>query len=117
MIVDLPFLLAVGAFGWGLSLVTYRSIARLSGWPLGVAQQAVPALTVVTGAVCVAIAVIYALAIGLLHGGAVILTFGVGLAIFWSGFLRVGSQSALLLAPLSTVLLLASRLLSAIGYI
>ncbi len=41
-----------------------------------------------------------------MHGGVVILIFGVALAIFWSGFLRVGAQSALLLAPLSAVALL-----------
>ena len=36
-----------------------------------------------------------------MHGGLVILMFGLALAVFWSGFLRVGAQSALLLAPLS----------------
>jgi hypothetical protein len=36
----------------------------------------------------------------------VILLFGLALAVFWSGFLRVGAQSALLLAPLSALALL-----------
>jgi hypothetical protein len=48
----------------------------------------------------------FAAALGAQHGGLVILIFGVGVAIFWSGFLRVGAQSALLLAPLSALALL-----------
>jgi hypothetical protein len=32
--------------------------------------------------------------------------FGLALAVFWSGFLRVGAQSALLLAPLAAAALL-----------
>ncbi len=38
--VDHLFLLAVGALGWGLSLATYRLIARRNGWPLGAVQAA-----------------------------------------------------------------------------
>jgi CBS-domain-containing membrane protein len=51
-----------------------------------------------------------------MHGGMVILVFGVGLAIFWSGFLRVGAQSALLLAPLSATALLILCLVRALGF-
>ena len=34
--VDVGFLLAVGAFGWGLSLASYRGLAVRRGWPMGV---------------------------------------------------------------------------------
>jgi hypothetical protein len=36
--------------------------------------------------------------------------FGLALGLFWSGFLRVGAQTALLLAPLATLVLLAAWL-------
>ena len=104
--VDLLFFLAVGAIGWGLSLATYRPVAQLNGWPLGSAQTALPALTLATGVLSAVIGLIFALARGPMHGGLVILLFGLALAAFWSGFLRVGAQSALLLAPLSAVALL-----------
>jgi hypothetical protein len=41
-----------------------------------------------------------------MHGGWVILLFGLAFGVFWSGFLRVGAQTALLLAPLAAGLLL-----------
>ncbi len=104
--VDLVFFLAVGALGWGLSLATYRPVAQLNGWPLGAAQTALPALTLGTGLVSAFIGLIFAIARGPMHGGLVILMFGLALAVFWSGFLRVGAQSALLLAPLSALALL-----------
>ena len=106
MMVDHLFFLAVGALGWGLSLATYRPVAQLNGWPLGGAQSALPALTLATGVLSALIGLIFALARGPMHGGLVILLFGLALAAFWSGFLRVGAQSALLLAPLSAVALL-----------
>jgi hypothetical protein len=104
--VDLVFFLAVAALGWGLSLATYRPVARLNGWPLGAAQSALPALTMGTGLLSALIGLIFALARGPMHGGLVIVMFGLALAAFWSGFLRVGAQSALLLAPLAAVALL-----------
>ena len=104
--VDLLFFLAVGAIGWGLSLATYRPVAQLNGWPLGSAQTALPALTLGTGVLSALIGLIFALVRGPMHGGLVILLFGLALAAFWSGFLRVGAQSALLLAPLSAVALI-----------
>ena len=38
--------------------------------------------------------------------GWLILLFGLAWAVFWTGFLRVGAQSALLLAPVAALLLL-----------
>jgi hypothetical protein len=40
----------------------------------------------------------------------VIILFGILLAIFWTGFLRVGSQVSLFLAPVATVLLITGWL-------
>jgi hypothetical protein len=104
--VDLLFFLAVGALGWGLSLATYRPVAQLNGWPLGEAQTIAPVTVAIIGLASIAPGLAFAMARGPLHGGLVIVIFGVALAIFWCGFLRVGAQSALLLAPLSAIALL-----------
>ena len=40
--IDVGFVLAVVAFGWGLSLATYRRIARHCGWPMGHGRQHSP---------------------------------------------------------------------------
>jgi hypothetical protein len=113
--VDHLFFLAVGAIGWGLSLATYRPVAQLNGWPLGSAQTALPAMMTVFGVASAVVGFIYAAAVGLQHGGLVILIFGVGLALFWSGFLRVGAQSALLLAPLSAAALVTAWVAAMLG--
>jgi hypothetical protein len=113
--VDHLFFLAVGAIGWGLSLATYRPVAQLNGWPLGSAQAALPAMTAVFGVVSAVVGLVFAAALGLQHGGLVILIFGVGLALFWSGFLRVGAQSALLLAPLSAAALVIGWVAATMG--
>jgi hypothetical protein len=113
--VDLLFFLAVGAIGWGLSLATYRVLAHYSGWPLGEAQSVAPVTTSIIGIASITPGLLLAMARGPLNGGAVIVIFGVALALFWCGFLRVGAQSALLLAPLAAVLLLIVWLLRALG--
>jgi hypothetical protein len=107
-IVDLGFVLAVIAFGSGLSLATYRPVARRFGWPMGVWHTERPALPVMVGIAAIVLAGAYALARG--YGGyvlsaAAIPVFGLAWAAFWTGFLRVGAQSALLLAPLAAALL------------
>jgi hypothetical protein len=48
----------------------------------------------------------FAAARGPEDGGWIILLFGVLLAVFWTGFLRVGSQISLFLAPVALGLLL-----------
>ena len=113
--VDQSFLLAVGAIGWGLSLATYRPLARRAGWPLGKAQERVPALTFIVAALSIAAGLIVAASRGALHGGVAIALLGIALAVFWSGFLRVGAQSALLLAPLAALTLVLCRLMAAVG--
>jgi len=103
--VDLQFFLAVGAIGWGLSLATYRPLALRAGWPLGTAQVNLPAVTFSLALLCVAVGLALAISRGTPGGGLVIAIFGVGLAVFWTGFFRVGAQTSLLLAPLAALAL------------
>ena len=106
---DLAFVLAIGALGWGLSLATYRVFAERRDWPMGRWQAERPMLTVAIGVVCAALAVLDAairLASGDSVGGILIILFGIGWAVFWTGFFRTGAQSALLLAPAAAFVLL-----------
>jgi hypothetical protein len=107
-IVDLGFILAVVAFGSGLSLATYRVVAGRLGWPMGTWHKQRPALPTLIGSLSTLLAAAYAVSRG--YGGYVlsasaIPVFGLAWAAFWTGFLRVGAQSALLLAPLAAALL------------
>jgi hypothetical protein len=107
-VVDLGFVLAVVAFGSGLSLATYRVFAGRLGWPMGVWHSQRPALPVLVGISAVLLAAAYAFSRG--YGGyplsaSAIPVLGLAWAAFWTGFLRVGAQSALLLAPLAAALL------------
>jgi hypothetical protein len=113
--IDQSFLLAVGAIGWGLSLATYRPLARRAGWPLGKAQERVPALTCIVAALSIAAGLVVVISRGALHGGVAMILLGIALAVFWSGFLRVGAQSALFLAPLAATALVLGWLLPAVG--
>ena len=99
--VDNLFLFAVGALGWGLSLATYSLVARRQQWPMGALQIDFPAVPAVIGLVAVLTALAFAVDRGPESGGWVIVIFGILLAIFWTGFLRVGSQVSLLLAPVA----------------
>jgi hypothetical protein len=107
---DNLFLLAVAALGWGLSLTTYSIFAARRQWPMGALQMDFPAIPVVLGLVAIAVSVWFAIARGPEAGGWVIILFGILLAIFWTGFLRVGSQVSLFLAPVATVLLITGWL-------
>jgi len=102
------FLFATGAFGWGLSLATYRYFAKRNGWPMGALHVDLPAVPIAIGAFAVFVGLIYAVAEGAAAGGWAIILFGALLALFWTGFLRVGSQTSLILAPIAAVLLLFS---------
>lgn len=108
--IDVLFLLAVAAFGWGLSLATYRLFARRNGWPMGSLQADLPAVPVILGLFSLLAGLLFAAARGPELGGWVILLFGLLLAVFWTGFLRVGSQISLFLAPIATALLLVGWL-------
>jgi hypothetical protein len=108
--IDNLFLLAVAALGWGLSLLTYRLVAMRQQWPMGALHLDFPAVPVLIGAVCIIVAVFFASTRVVDAGGWIIVLFGILLAIFWTGFLRVGSQIALFLAPIAAVLLVAGWL-------
>lgn len=108
MIIDLPFLLAAAALGFGLSLMLYRWIAAYNDWPMGYMQEHSPFLTSLLGLGCGLIAVAFAAARGIQLGGWAIGLFGILWAIFWLGFFRVASQLSLLLAPACAALLLFS---------
>jgi hypothetical protein len=106
---DLGFLLAVGALGWGLSLATYRAFAAIHDWPMGRWQADRPHLPIVIGVVCVLAGALVAFArisSGDTGIGVMILLFGLAWAVFWTGFLHTGAQSALLLAPVAALILL-----------
>jgi hypothetical protein len=111
--VDTLFLLAVGALGWGASLATYRMLAQRNAWPMGELQAGHPVVALALGLVSLAIGLAFAAARGSMQGGWVIIVFGLAFATFWSGFLRVGAQSALLLAPAAAGLLLVGWVMGA----
>jgi hypothetical protein len=106
---DLGFVLAVGALGWGLSLASYRLLAERCGWPLGRWQAERHALTFAIGLACIGLGV-HAAFLRLLAGdawaGILMVLFGIAWAVFWTGFLHAGAQSALLLAPAAALILL-----------
>ena len=107
--IDVGFILAVVAFGWGLSLATYRLFAERHGWPMGSWHQERPGLPILVGVLSMVLAALFALMrgyVGYALSAAAIPAFGIAWAIFWTGFLRVGAQSALLLAPAAAVLLI-----------
>ena len=107
--VDVGFILAVVAFGWGLSLASYRLVAGRFGWPMGVWQVEWPSLIVTLGTLCILLVLLFSLARaygGHIVSAATIPLFGLAWGIFWTGFLRVGAQSALLLGPPAAALLL-----------
>ena len=114
--IDNLFLLAVAAFGWGLSLATYRLFARSNAWPMGALQSDLPVVPVLVGILGLAAGLMFATARGADEGGWVIIAFGLLLAVVWTGFLRVGSQISLLLAPVATFLLLLGWLSVPLGY-
>lgn len=105
MMVNNLVLLAIAALGWGLSLATYRVFARRYGWPMGALQADLPAIPVVIGLFSFLCGLGFAVFLGADLGGWIIIGSGLLLAIFWTGFLRVGSQIALFLAPAAAFLL------------
>lgn len=108
---DFPFLLAILALGFGLSLATYRGFARRYGWPMGEWHTNKPALPIMIGLITLAIGLFYALARGwggYAFSGWAITGFGVLFAIIWTGILRVGSQISLFAAPAAAALLFVS---------
>lgn len=104
--IDLLFLLATAAFGWGLSLATYRFFAVPRGWPMGKLQAESPAVPILVGLFAMVVAFLFAAARGAEYGGWWILVFGLLWSFLWTGLLRVAAQTALFFAPIATFLLI-----------
>lgn len=113
MSIDLMFVLATAAFAWGLSLATYRWFAMNNTWPMGAWQSEQPWLPRAVGLGAVLVAIAFALARG--NGTAVVLPLlGLLCAFCWTGILKVGAQSALLLAPAAAILVLIGWIAGAV---
>ncbi len=102
----LMFVLTVAAFAWGLSLASYRWVALQNSWPMGAWQAERPILPRLIGLCAGGIALISAVSLG---GAALPLVLLLGLvgAFVWMLLLKIGAQSALLLAPVAAVLTMA----------
>ena len=107
---DFSFFAATLAFGWGLSLATYRIFAVRNDWPMGALHTSAPMVPILFGLFALAIASLFATVRtapataefdGL--GGWWILPAGLVWAFLWTSLMRTGSQISLLLAPLATV--------------
>lgn len=105
MMINNLFLLAIAALGWGLSLATYRLFAQKFEWPMGALHADLPFVPVLIGVVSFLVGLGFAVALGADLGGWIIIGCGLLLAVFWTGFLRVGSQISLFLAPAAAFLL------------
>lgn len=103
--IDTFFLLAAGSLGWGLSLATYRLFAVRNDWPMGHLHANLPLVPVLLGIIALLTGLGFAAARGTEFGGWIIMILGVLLAVFWTGFLRVGSQVSLFLAPAAALIL------------
>lgn len=114
--IDNLFLLAIAAFGWGLSLCTYRLFARRNHWPMGALQADLPIVPILLGLGALMAGLLFAAARGPEFGGWIIVGCGLLLALFWTGFLRVGSQISIFLAPIAAALLLIGWLAAPLGY-
>ena len=83
---------------------------------MGALQTDLPIVPVLVGILALAAGLVFASARGADEGGWVIIAFGLLLAVIWTGFLRVGSQTSLLLAPIAAFLLLLGWLSVPLGY-
>jgi hypothetical protein len=116
MMVNNLFLLAIAALGWGLSLATYRFFARRYNWPMGALHADLPGIPILIGLASVLCGIGFAVAVGSDFGGWIIFGCGVLLAIFWTGFLRVGSQISLFLAPIAAFMLVIGWFAIPLGF-
>lgn len=103
--IDAYFLLSAAALGLGLSLATYRVVARRAGWPMGALHAEAPVIPVLIGIITLLIGFLFAAARGTDFGGWHIVGIGLLLAISWTAVLRVGSQISLFLAPAAAAVL------------
>jgi hypothetical protein len=97
------FLLATATFGWGLSLAVYRSVAARFNWPMGMVQRRHPLAVLLVGIAALVLTFLFIMMDASQRWPIVIL--GLLFAFFWTGFLRVASQTSLFLAPIAGILL------------
>ena len=116
MLIDHLFMLSIVSFGLGLSALTYKLFARRHGWPMGTLYSEAPMVPVVLGLFALATGLSFAVARGAPSGGLIILVCGALLALFWTGFLRVGAQAALILGPLAAIALIFGWLAIPVGF-
>jgi hypothetical protein len=105
MPIDPMYWLAIAAFGWGLSLATYRWFAIHNGWPMGEWQAHRPGLPIAIGL----FSILFAMLFGIARGGTSLVALpllGLFCALAWTAITRVAAQSALLLAPIAVIALL-----------
>ena len=115
MLIDHLFMLSIVSFGLGLSAATYRLFARRNGWPMGSLYAESPLVPVILGLFALATGLAFAVARGAPSGGLIIVVCGALLALFWTGFMRVGSQIGLILGPLAAIALIFGWLAIPIG--
>lgn len=103
MTINPLFLLATATFGFGFSLAIYRAVAAHFGWPMGVMQRRHPLVVTLIGIAALVLTFLFIVADPARRWPVLIL--GLLFALFWTGFLRVASQTALFLAPITALLL------------
>lgn len=96
------YLLATATFGLGFSLAIYRPVALRFGWPMGVMQSRHALFVMLLG--LLALILTFAFIIGDTPQRWPVLVLGLLFALFWTGFLRVASQTALFLTPIAAFL-------------
>ncbi len=116
MLIDHLFILSIVSFGLGLSVLTYRLFARRNGWPMGTLYAEAPMVPVVLGLFALGTGLAFAAARTASAGGLIIVVCGALLALFWTGFIRVGSQIAVILAPLAAIALIFGWLAIPVGF-
>ena len=97
------FLLAMTTFGWAFSLAIYRPVAQRFGWPMGAMQARHPLVVTVLGIAGLILTFLFVMMDPTQRWP--VLPLGLLFSLFWLGFLRVASQTSLLLAPIAALLL------------
>jgi len=113
---DFLFIIACLTFGFGLSLATYRFFALRYDWPMGEVHARKPWLAILIGMFTIAVSILFASArqyeasrAEISHyDGFWIVFWGIGISLFLTSVMRVGSQISLLLAPLAVIILMTT---------
>ena len=108
MTMDLNWVFAATALGWGLSLFIYRWFAVAQDLPMGELQAQSPVVPRLLGGAAMGAGVLFIIFLMSwdLPKGVALLLVGIGFGVFWTMVLRTYSQVSLFLAPLAAVALL-----------